>query len=103
MPYLSDLDQEQLSCAPPGCRPATRDGRDENHRSFDVEDFYEYWPRLAAPALLLWGGASPAVSAEAAAEAAAANPRAEIECLPVAGHCCPGTSLSGSSGQSGDS
>lgn len=49
----------------------------------------------APPALFLWGGESPAVDASAAAEAAEANPAAEVVELPNAGHMLPWDDLDG--------
>jgi N-formylmaleamate deformylase len=93
--YFPTWTQEQLELRAAWLPTCDETAVTETHRGFHVEDFYEYWPKLAAPALFLWGGASPAVSAEGAAEAAAANPAAEIQCLPGAGHMLPWDDLPG--------
>lgn len=67
----------------------------EVHRLFHEEDFFDWWPRLEPPALFLWGGESPAVDASSAAEAAEANPAAEVVELPNAGHMLPWDDLDG--------
>ncbi|GAA5153949.1 alpha/beta hydrolase [Amycolatopsis dongchuanensis] len=56
------------------------------HAGFESEDFFEHWPHVPAPAFLLHGGDSPVVTASGAAEAAAANPAAELVEVPGAGH-----------------
>ncbi|MDQ0382653.1 alpha/beta fold hydrolase [Amycolatopsis thermophila] len=56
------------------------------HAGFESEDFFDHWPRVPAPATLLYGGDSPVVTAEGAAEAARANPSAEVVEVPDAGH-----------------
>jgi N-formylmaleamate deformylase len=67
----------------------------QTYRSFHEEDFFAWWPELAPPVLFLWGGRSPAVSAQDAAEVARANPAAEVVCLPDAGHMLPSDDLAG--------
>jgi len=56
------------------------------HAGFESEDFFTTWPRVPAPTVLVHGGASPVVTAEGAAEAAATNPAATLVEVPGAGH-----------------
>jgi N-formylmaleamate deformylase len=65
------------------------------HRGFEAEDFFDYWPRLAAPLALVYGADSPVVTAEGAREAAASNPAAEIVEVPDAGHMVAWDNLEG--------
>jgi N-formylmaleamate deformylase len=62
----------------------------ESFRLFsEVEDFFTWWPQVPAPTALIYGGASPVVTAEGAREAAQANPAATILEVPGAGHMVP--------------
>jgi len=56
------------------------------HRGFETEDFFDWWPAVPAPTTLIYGADSPVVSAAGAAEAARANPAAELLKIPDAGH-----------------
>ncbi|MET8468202.1 alpha/beta fold hydrolase [Streptomyces sp. NPDC006422] len=56
------------------------------HRGFETEDFFDWWPRVPVPTTLFYGADSPVVTAEGAAEAAAAHPAARMVCIPDAGH-----------------
>lgn len=56
------------------------------HQGFESEDFFAWWPRVPGPTTLLYGADSPVVTAEGAAEAAAANPAARMVRIPAAGH-----------------
>jgi pimeloyl-ACP methyl ester carboxylesterase len=56
------------------------------HAGFESEDFFATWPQVPASAVLLYGGASPVVTAAGAAEAAATNPAARLVEVPGAGH-----------------
>jgi N-formylmaleamate deformylase len=67
----------------------------ETYENFHNEDFFDYWPRLRPPALFVYGLDSPVVPDEAVAEIAAANPAAQIEGVPAAGHMIPWDNLSG--------
>jgi N-formylmaleamate deformylase len=58
----------------------------ESHRSFESEDFFEFWPAVPAPTALLCGADSPVVTAEGVAEARLTNPSATIATVPRAGH-----------------
>jgi N-formylmaleamate deformylase len=62
----------------------------ESFRRFsEVEDFFSWWPEVPAPVALIYGGASPVVTAEGAREAAQANPAATVHEVPGAGHMVP--------------
>jgi N-formylmaleamate deformylase len=56
------------------------------HAGFESEDFFTDWPKVPAPTVLVYGGDSPVVTAAGAAEAAEANPSAELVEVPDAGH-----------------
>ncbi|NMH97902.1 alpha/beta fold hydrolase [Pseudonocardia acidicola] len=56
------------------------------HRGFESEDFFDAWPSVPAPAVLIHGADSPVVTAAGAAEAARANPQARLVAVPAAGH-----------------
>lgn len=66
------------SCAP--------DAITATHRGFETEDFFDAWPAVPAPAVLLHGADSPVVTAAGVAEAVAANPAARFVEVPAAGH-----------------
>lgn len=59
---------------------------DATHHGFETEDFFTTWPAVPAPTTLIYGGDSPVVTAEGAAEAATANPGARLVRIPDAGH-----------------
>jgi N-formylmaleamate deformylase len=56
------------------------------HRGFESEDFFGTWPRVPAPAVLIYGGDSPVVTGAGADEAAETNPGARLVAVPRAGH-----------------
>jgi N-formylmaleamate deformylase len=56
------------------------------HRGFETEDFFDAWPRVPAPAVLVRGAESPVVTEAGIAEAAEANPAARIVTVPGTGH-----------------
>ena len=59
---------------------------DATHRGFETEDFFDTWPSVPTPTVLVYGMDSPVVTADGAAEAAAANPAARVIGVPDAGH-----------------
>jgi N-formylmaleamate deformylase len=67
----------------------------ESHRGFHEEDFFDDWPQVAAPVAFVYGGDSPMVTAEGAAEAAERNPAAQLVCVPAAGHMIPWDNFDG--------
>jgi N-formylmaleamate deformylase len=67
----------------------------ESHRGFHDEDFFDDWPQVAAPVAFVYGGDSPMVTAEGAAEAAERNPAALMVKVPDAGHMIPWDNLDG--------
>ncbi|WP_188195840.1 alpha/beta fold hydrolase [Nonomuraea sp. SYSU D8015] len=56
------------------------------HRGFESEDFFDFWPSVPAPTVLVYGADSPVVTAEGAREAARANVAARLVKVPDAGH-----------------
>jgi N-formylmaleamate deformylase len=67
----------------------------ETHEGFETEDFFPYWERLTAPALLVRGGDSPVVPPAAEADLRRARPDIEIVTVPGAGHMVPWDALDG--------
>ncbi|MER5185603.1 alpha/beta hydrolase [Streptomyces sp. NPDC002896] len=59
---------------------------EETHHGFEHEDFFDYWPKVAAPTALMYGEDSPMVPAAGVEEAATANPSARLIGVPGAGH-----------------
>jgi N-formylmaleamate deformylase len=66
-----------------------------SHEGFHSEDFFDYWPLVVPPVSFVYGGDSPVVTAEGAAEASERNPRAELVRVPSAGHMIPWDNLDG--------
>ncbi|MEV7342201.1 alpha/beta hydrolase [Streptomyces sp. NPDC093544] len=56
------------------------------HRGFESEDFFQRWPSVPGPTVLLYGADSPVVTAEGAREAARLHPSAVFREIPDAGH-----------------
>ncbi len=56
------------------------------HAGFESEDFFDVWPTVPAPTVLIHGGDSPVVTADGAREAAESNPKAGVVEVPGAGH-----------------
>ncbi|MGP3938588.1 MULTISPECIES: alpha/beta fold hydrolase [Streptomyces] len=56
------------------------------HRGFESEDFFDWWPSVPGPTVLLYGADSPVVTEAGAAEAARKNPTASLSRIPDAGH-----------------
>lgn len=56
------------------------------HRSFESEDFFDFWPSVPAPAVLVYGADSLVVTARGAQEAARSNVAARLVEIPDAGH-----------------
>ncbi len=61
----------------------------ESHEGFEAEDFFPYWRKVVAPAVLIYGGDSPVVTADGAADLARANPAVPLVRVPDAGHMIP--------------
>jgi N-formylmaleamate deformylase len=56
------------------------------HAGFETEDFFDTWPKVPAPTVLLHGADSPVVTAAGVAEARATNPAAHFVEIPHAAH-----------------
>jgi N-formylmaleamate deformylase len=56
------------------------------HAGFESEDFFDSWPKVPAPTVLVHGADSPVVTADGVAEARATNPAATFAEIPAAGH-----------------
>lgn len=56
------------------------------HQGFETEDFFDFWPMVPAPTVLIHGADSPVVTAAGAAEAARTNAAARLVPIPAAGH-----------------
>lgn len=95
-PFFPTWTEEQLALRAAWLGTCDVRAVSETHRLFDeVEDFFDYWPQLAPPTLLVWAGAAPVVGAAGAAELAAANPAAQVVELPGSGHMLPWDDLAG--------
>ncbi|MHA6796318.1 alpha/beta fold hydrolase [Pseudonocardia bannensis] len=67
----------------------------ETHAGFETEDFFVYWRKLTAPAVLIRGGVSPVVPDDAVADLRRSNPAIDIVTVPDAGHMVPWDNLEG--------
>lgn len=94
-PLFPTLTEEQLALRVAWLATCDEAAVTEVYRAFHEEDFFDSWRLLDARTLLLWGGVSAVVSREAARELTAANPAAEVACLPEAGHMLPWDDLAG--------
>jgi N-formylmaleamate deformylase len=95
-PFFPTWTDEQLALRAAWLATCDERAVSETHRLFDeVEDFFDYWPALEPPTLLVWAGAASVVGPDGAAELAAANPRAQVVELPGAGHMLPWDDLDG--------
>ncbi|HEY0576688.1 MAG TPA: alpha/beta hydrolase [Pseudonocardia sp.] len=56
------------------------------HAGFETENFFDAWPKVPAPTVLIHGADSPVVTAAGVTEARAANPAAQFVQVPEAGH-----------------
>jgi N-formylmaleamate deformylase len=56
------------------------------HRGFEADDFFDVWPQVPAPTVLIHGGDSPVVTPRGSAELAERNPQASVVAVPHAGH-----------------
>jgi N-formylmaleamate deformylase len=56
------------------------------HQGFETEDFFDFWPMVPAPTVLVHGADSPVVTAAGAEEAARTNSAARLVPIPAAGH-----------------
>ena len=56
------------------------------HAGFETEDFFDAWPKVPAPTVLIHGADSPVVTAAGVAEARTANPTARFVEIPDAAH-----------------
>lgn len=56
------------------------------HAGFEEDDFFDVWPAVPAPTVLIHGSDSPVVTAAGATEAARSNPGASVVAVPGAGH-----------------
>ncbi|SHK33430.1 N-formylmaleamate deformylase [Pseudonocardia thermophila] len=58
----------------------------ETHRGFETEDFFDTWPDVHPPAVLIHGGESPVVPPAGVDELARRNPHVPLIEVPGAGH-----------------
>jgi N-formylmaleamate deformylase len=92
-PYFPTWDDEQLRLRAEWLPTCDETAVRETWLNFHTEDLFEYLRALRPPALFMYGGESPAVSAEGADEVREANPELEIACIPGAGHMIPWDNL----------
>jgi N-formylmaleamate deformylase len=87
--YFPTWTEEQLELRAKWLATCDENAVAQTHRLFHEDDFFDYWPKLAVPAVFIYGSDSPAVTAEGVAEVAAALPSAEIRAVTGAGHMIP--------------
>ncbi|HWM36697.1 MAG TPA: alpha/beta hydrolase [Streptomyces sp.] len=58
----------------------------ETHRSFETEDFFDWWPSVPGPTEMLYGADSPVVTEAGVREAARTHLGARLTAVPDAGH-----------------
>jgi N-formylmaleamate deformylase len=93
--YFPSWDDEQLQLRAEWLATCDETAVRETWLNFHREDIFDYLRRLEPPALFLYGGESPAVTAEGVEEVRYTNPRLEFACVPDAGHMIPWDNLDG--------
>jgi N-formylmaleamate deformylase len=93
--YFPTWDEEQLRLRAEWLASCDETAVRETWLNFHREDFFDYLRRLEPPALFMYGGESPAVTADGVEEVREANPRLELACVPRAGHMIPWDNLDG--------
>jgi N-formylmaleamate deformylase len=68
---------------------------EQTHVAFEQEDFFDVWPDVPAPAILIYGAESPVVTAAGAEEADRTNSGATLVSVDRAGHMVPWDNLAG--------
>ncbi|WP_230620919.1 MULTISPECIES: alpha/beta fold hydrolase [Nocardiaceae] len=58
----------------------------DTHRGFENDDFFDFWPQVRVPTVLVHGSVSPMATEESVKEAASSNPSARIVTVAGAGH-----------------
>ena len=91
--YFPSWDDEQLRLRAEWLPTCDETAVRETWLNFHTEDIFDYFRRLQRPALFMYGGESPAVSAEGATEVRETNPAFEIACIAGAGHMIPWDNL----------
>ncbi len=61
----------------------------ESHAGFETEDFFAYWEKVSAPAVLIYGAESPVVTSQGAADLRSANSAIPSYAVASAGHMIP--------------
>ncbi|WP_145692144.1 alpha/beta fold hydrolase [Rhodococcus rhodochrous] len=56
------------------------------HAGFEKDDFFDVWPSIPTPTVLMYGGNSPMVTEQSIEEARPLNPAARLVEVPDAGH-----------------
>lgn len=56
------------------------------HEGFEKDDFFDVWPSVPAPTVLMYGANSPMVTEQCIEEARPLNPKARLVKVPDAGH-----------------
>ena len=94
-PYFPTWTKEQLDLRAMWLASCDETAVVESYHNFHREDFFDYWPQLRPPAVLLFGGKSPVIPESALPELKAANPHIPLVEIPRAGHMIPWDNLSG--------
>jgi len=88
-PFFPTWDDEQLRLRAEWLPTCDETAVRETWLNFHTEDIFDYFARLRLPTLFMYGGESPAVSAEGAEEVRETNPSFQLSCIPHAGHMIP--------------
>ncbi len=88
-PYFPTWDDEQLRLRAEWLPTCDETAVRETWLNFHTEDIFDYLSKVTVPAMFMYGGESPAVSAEGAHEVHEANPAFELVEIPRAGHMIP--------------
>ncbi|KXF50244.1 alpha/beta hydrolase [Rhodococcus sp. SC4] len=56
------------------------------HEGFESDDFFDFWPGVPEPTVLIYGADSPMASGQSIEEAKLSNPKARFVKVPGAGH-----------------
>jgi N-formylmaleamate deformylase len=87
--YFPTWTEEHLALRAEQLRYCDETAVRESWQNFHREDFLPYLRDMPAPALFMYGGDSPVVTPDAAAEVEATNPELELVRIPGAGHMIP--------------
>jgi N-formylmaleamate deformylase len=88
-PYFPSWTEEQLRLRADWLGTCDEEAVRETWHNFHREDFFPYLKWVRPPALFMYGGESPVVTAEAIPEIEETNPEVELVKIAGAGHMIP--------------